>query len=397
MKLMRLYAADGLLEEAHQLFDQMPDRNASAFPWNSLIGGYAELGFHEDALALYLQMVEEGVEPDQHTFPRVLKACGGMGMIHVGEEVHRHVIRYGFMDDMFVLNALLDMFAKCGDIVKARKVFNRIKQKDLVTWNSMLMGYIRHELQADALFMFRQMVYEGPEPDSVSLSALLSSLSSLEVGTQIHGWILRHGIEWNVSVANALILFYSNCGKLKQGQWIFEDMPERDVISWNSIISAHSKDAKALVYFQQMMSANVLPDAITFVSLLSSCAHLGMVENGETLFAMMKDKFEIRPIMEHYACMVNLYARAGSINKAYDLIVKDIGIDAGPTLWGALLNGCYLHGDADIGEIAAKTLFELEPDNELNFELLMKIYCSLNRMDDAQRVKAMMVERGLDV
>lgn len=395
-KLIRLYASDGHLDIAHQLFDQMPERNASPFPWNSLIRGYVENGFYEDALALYFQMVEEGVEPDQHTFPRVLKACGCTGLFRVGEEVHLHVVRYGYGDDVFVLNALVDMYSKCGNIVKARKVFDRIMDKDLVSWNSMLVGCIRHELIVEALSIFHRMVHDGHVPDSVTLSSVLTRLPSVRLGTQIHGWIIRHGVEWHTSVANSLIYFYSNCGKLDLVQYLFKNMPEKDTISWNSIISAHSKDKKALEYFQQMVNANVFPDGITFVSLLSACAHLGMVEEGERLFRTMRGKYKIHPLMEHYACMVNLYGRAGLTDQAYDLITKKMEFVAGPTIWGALLYGCYLHGNADIGEIAAKTLFELEPENEHNFELLMKIYQKAERLADAHRIKEMMLERGLD-
>lgn len=395
-KLIRLYATDGHLEKAHQLFDQMPKRNASPFPWNSLIGGYTEKGFYEDALALYFQMVEEGVEPDQHTFPRVLKACGSIGLLGVGEEVHRHAIRYGYGGDAFVLNALVDMYSKCGDIVKARKVFDRIIDKDLVSWNSMVVGCLRHELIVEAFCIFHRMVQEGHVPDSVTLSSILTSLPSVSLGTQIHGWIIRHGVEWHPSVANSLIYFYSNCGKLPLVQYLFKNMPEKDTISWNSIISSHSKDKKALDYFQEMVNANVIPDRITFVSLLSACAHLGMVEEGERLFRRMIDEYKIHPLMEHYACMVNLYGRTGLIDQAYDLITKKMDFIAGPTVWGALLYGCYLHGNVDIGEICAKTLFELEPENEHNFELLMKIYQKAGRLADADQIKEMMVERGLD-
>ncbi|KAI5670252.1 hypothetical protein M9H77_10616 [Catharanthus roseus] len=397
-KLIRLYASDGHLELAHQLFDEMPQRNASAFPWNSLIAGYTEKGLYEDALALYFQMVEEDVEPDQHTFPRVLKACGGIGFIGVGKEIHRHVIRCGLGDDGFVLNALVDMYAKCGDIVKARKVFDRIMNKDLVSWNSMLIGCIRHELLGEAFIIFQRMVHEGFLPDSITLSAVLTCMSSVRLGTQIHGWILRHGLDSNLSIANSLICFYSSCNRLEQVDYLFEHMPEKDVISWNSVIASHSKDRKALEYFQQLVNANVLPDAITFVSLLSACAHLGEVEYGERFFRMMRDKYKIKVQMEHYACMVNVYGREGRIDEAYELIKTKMGdFEAGPSVWGALLYSCYLHSNANIGEIAAKALFGLEPDNEHNFELLMNIYYNVGRLADVQKIKEMMAIRGLDV
>ncbi|KAL0304146.1 UNVERIFIED_CONTAM: Pentatricopeptide repeat-containing protein, chloroplastic [Sesamum radiatum] len=311
-KLLRLYACNGQVEKAHEMFDVMPDRNSSAFPWNSLISGYAEEGMYEDALAFYFQMVEEGVEPDQYTFPRVLKACGGVGMIQVGEEVHRHVIRFGFGNNTFVLNALGSICMLSVEI---------------------LLELGRHGLIVEAMSILRWMIEEGCEPDSVTLSAVLTSMSPYKIGTQIHGWVFRRGTEWNLSVANSLIVFYSNQEKLEKVKWLFECMPQRDVVSWNSIISAHSKDSAAVEYFNHMMDSDASPDGITFVPLLSACAHLGMVKNGERMFSMMVERYQISPSMEHYACMVNLYARAGLLSEAYDFVVNRMEIEAGPTVW----------------------------------------------------------------
>ncbi|KAK7258240.1 hypothetical protein RIF29_32804 [Crotalaria pallida] len=396
-KLVRLYASYGYMDEAHQLFDKMSKKDDSAFPWNSLISGYAQTGLYHDAVALYFQMVEEGVEPDLFTFPRVLKACGGIGSLQVGEEVHRHVVRYGFSNDVFVLNALLDMYSKCGDIVKAHKLFGSMRRRDSVSWNSMLGGFIHHGLEVEAINIFRQMILEGYEPDSVSISKLLTGVSSLQLAVHIHGWVMRQGVEWNLSIANSLIIMYSNHGNLNKARWIFNQMPERDIVSWNSIISVHFKHRNALGYLEQMEEAGVKPDKITFVSLLSACANLGMVKDGERLFALMCEKYKIKPIMEHYGCMVNLYGRAGRIKKAYSIIVDTMDPEAaGPTVWGALLYACFLHGNVSIGEIAANKLFELEPDGEHNFELLMKIYENAGRSEDMEKVRMMLVQRGLD-
>lgn len=395
-KLVRLYSSCGDVEVAHQVFDEMFKRGESAFPWNSLIAGYTESGLYEDAMALYFQMEEEGVEPDQFTFPRVLKACGGIGLIRIGEAVHRDLVRLGFANDGFVLNALVDMYAKCGDIVKARRIFDKIDCKDSISWNSMLTGYIRHGLIAEAVHTFHSMVHDGMELDSVAVSTILANVSSFEVAVQIHGWIVRRGMEWDLSIANSLIaVYYSKGRKLDRARWLFDHMPEKDIVSWNSIISAHCKDLKALTYFELMERDGALPDKITFVSLLSACAHLGLVKDGERLFSLMKAKYQINPIMEHYACMVNLYGRAGLINEAYAIIRDQMEFEAGPTVWGALLYSCYLHRNVDTGEIAAQYLFDLEPDNEHNFELLMKIYGNAGRLEDAERVRKMMVDRGL--
>ncbi|KAI3872234.1 hypothetical protein MKW98_011726 [Papaver atlanticum] len=395
-KLLRLYASCGLVDSAHQLFDEMPKTNTSAFPWNSLISGYAELGRYEDAMALYFQMEEEDVDPDQFTFPRVLKACAGIGSIRIGEEIHRDVVRFGFGYDGFVLNALVDMYAKCGDIVKARKIFGKIKQRDSVSWNSILTGYVRHGLLDDAVGILREILLSGFEPDSVTISSILAGFPLSKLGGEIHAWVLRRGFENNFSIANSLIGVYSNQGKLDRARWLFKMMPEKDVVSWNSIITGHHKCQEALTYFHEMENTGVVPDNITFVSLLSACAHLGLVEDGRDLFAKMKDKYHIKAQMEHYACMVNLLGRAGLIIEAYDVIVKEMEFEAGSTVWGALLFACSVHGNTEVGEIAANKLFDLEPDNAHNFELLMKIYGGAGRWEEMEKVMRLMVDRGLD-
>ncbi|GER35047.1 pentatricopeptide repeat-containing protein [Striga asiatica] len=400
-KLLRLYASTGELENAHEMFDQMPHR--STFIWNSLISGYKDTGSYEDALALYFQMAEEGVGPDQHTFPRALKSCGGLGSVRVGEEIHRHVIKSGFSKNAFVANALVDMYAKCGNISRARKVFDAIEGKELVSWNSMINGYLKHGLISKALSAFRKMVEEGFEPDQVTLSAVLAGGPHYRIGTQIHGWAARRGLDWDLSVANSLIVFYSCRRRISlRARWLFERMPKKDVVSWNSVISAHANDdpSLAIEYFDRMTEyySNVSPDEITFVSLLSACARLGKVREGERIFSEMEGKYGVAPCAEHYACMVNLYARAGLIGEAYEFIVEKMGDEeAGPTAWGALLYGCYLYGDADVGGIAGARLFEMEPDVERNFELLIEIYSEAGRDGDAERVRSMMMERGLGV
>ncbi|KAK9069000.1 hypothetical protein SSX86_013116 [Deinandra increscens subsp. villosa] len=396
-KLLRLYAANGYMEEAHRVFDYMSERNSSTFVWNSLISGYSKMGLYEDALALYFQMVEEGVEPDRFTFPRVLKACGGMGLIHVGQEVHREIVRRGYANDGFVLNGLVGMYAKCGDIVKARKMFDKIALKDLVSWNSMLTGFVKHDLLFDASVTFRRMMSDGFEPDAVSISTILTPGLPLKLVAQVHAWVIRKGTKWNLPITNSLIYAYANNGRLDVARWVFDGMPERDLVSWNSIISVHSKHPNALMYFQLMLNAETSPDAITFVSVLSTCAHLRLIKEGETLFSTMIEEYGIVPSMEHYACLVNLYGRAGLIVDAYKVITDKMQLTAGPTVWGALLHACCVHGHVEIGEISAENLFELEPDNSHNFKLLLQIYEEAGRVQDVKRVRMMMLSRGFDL
>lgn len=375
----------------------------NAFAWNSLISGYVELGCYEDAMALYYQMDEEGVEPDCYTFPRVLKACAGIGILQHGEAVHGDVVRLGFWNDLFILNALVDMYAKCGDILKARRIFDSIVDRDCVSWNSMIVGYVRHGLIHEALDIFREMVSSGnevTEPDSVTLSTLISNIFSVNcnLGLQIHCWVLRRALEKNASLANSLIGLYSDQKQLNKSMVIFESIEKKNLVSWNAIMSAHRRDPQVLVLFRQMEECGQEPDNVTFVCLLSACAKLRLVERGKMLFNAMVEKYKIVPEMVHYGCMVDMLGRAGLIEEAYELIINNNTVlDEGSTMWGALLHACLVHGNVEIGQVAADMLLELEPDNEHNVILLLKIYENAGRLDELERVKKLMKERGFDM
>ncbi|XP_049936858.1 pentatricopeptide repeat-containing protein At4g25270, chloroplastic-like [Nymphaea colorata] len=408
-KLLRFYAVCGRLEDAHKLFDEMA-QPPSVFAWNSLISGYVEQGHHEDAMALYYQMDEMGVEPDNFTFPRVLKACAGIGSLQRGEDVHRHIIRCGYGGDQFIMNALIDMYAKCGEIVKARRLFERMPERDIVSWNTMLVGYIRHGCLDFAASVIRLMVSKGFEPDSVGISAMLSGCASasrsygLWMGTQIHGRVIRQGNDLELSVSNSLIDMYAKLGCTSSARAVFDQLREKDIVSWNSIIYAYGKKdvEQAFAMFKRMIEYGIAPDSITFVALLSACvgdsaSSRCLVDEGRYFFNLMLKRYGIQPRIEHYACMVNVLGRAGLIDEAYKMITKQMrpSLEPGPSIWGALLFACSIHGNVDVGEIAADMLFELEPDNLENFNLLLQIYCGAERWDDAERVREMIRERGL--
>ncbi|KAJ4807697.1 Pentatricopeptide repeat-containing protein [Rhynchospora pubera] len=401
-QLVHLYCRHGLVRDAHHLFDQMPHRHkSSVFIWNCLISGYAEFGFYHDALALYHQMEEDGIPPDRFTFPRVLKACAGLRLLPLGQNIHRHVVRSGFGNDLYSLNALVDMYAKCGHIQAARKVFDVISERDLISWNSMLVAYSRHGLWREVAWVLRCMLDAGFKPDSISISNLISGFSqssSTKLGLAMHAWAIRHALIGNLSVGNSLIGFYSKINKLALARKVFESMAKKDVYTWNAIISAHRLDRQIFDLFERMIQSGIKPDKVTFISLLSSCADLGLVVDGKRLFDEMQGKYNVRPDKEHYGCMVNMLGKAGRIKEAYDIIRSMHSISAaGPAAWGSLLYACSVHVDVEVGEVAAEKLFSLEPDNKHNFELMKRVYRKAGRVDGVERIERMMLDRGFEL
>uniref|UniRef100_A0A0E0KLN4 Pentacotripeptide-repeat region of PRORP domain-containing protein n=1 Tax=Oryza punctata TaxID=4537 RepID=A0A0E0KLN4_ORYPU len=400
-RILHLHASLGLVSYAHHLFDHLLPARAreDAFPWNCLIAGYAHLGRHEDALALYLQMEEEAVPRDRFTFTSALQACAGVGSVALGHAIHRDVVRAGLASDVPVCDALVDLYARFGDVRKALQVFDAMLDRDGVSWNIMLAGCLRHGFSQQAMELWRRMLGEGHKPDSITLSTMLSILPSTcdngKWGLEIHAWAIRHGLEPELSVANALITMYSDKNEQRHALSVFESMTMRDLQSWNAIISAHLQDYRILMIYRRMVDSGMRPDETTFALVLSACDNLGLVEGGMRLFSEMENEYRIPPTMEQYTCMMNMLGKAGMINEAYEFMSKRKPLDNEPSVLRVLMRACLMYRNARIGEIIGKRLIDLEPDDEHNFVMLMEIYRNSGRLVEVEKVKTTMRDREL--
>uniref|UniRef100_A0A0A9H0R2 Pentatricopeptide repeat-containing protein n=1 Tax=Arundo donax TaxID=35708 RepID=A0A0A9H0R2_ARUDO len=284
------------------------------------------------------------------------------------------------------------MYVQCGDIRKARQVFDAMPVRDSVSWNIMLAGCLRHGLWLHSMGIWRRMLREGHKPDSAVLSIMLSLLSlpsenDSKWGLEIHAWVIRHRLESELSIATALIRMYSKKNELGCALSVFESMPVKDRSSWNAIISAHRKDYGVLMMFRRMVDSGVQPDESTFATMVSACNDLGLVEGGMRLFSEMDKVYRVQPTMEHCTCMVTMLSKAGMVNEAYEFVSKRMSLNSEPKILRALLCACSVHGNTRIGEIVANRLFDLEPENEHNFVLLMQIYQNAGRLEDVENVK----------
>ncbi|XP_006650914.1 pentatricopeptide repeat-containing protein At4g25270, chloroplastic-like [Oryza brachyantha] len=400
-RLLHLHASLGLVSYAHHLFDHLLPARAreDAFPWNCLIAGYSHLGRHDDAIALYLQMEEEAVPRDGFSFTSALQACAGVASLALGQAIHRDVVRAGLASDVSVCDALVDMYAVCGDTRRALQVFDAMPDRDEVSWNIMLVGCLRHGLSHQSMELWRRMLGEGHKPDSMTLSTMLSIPPSAcdngKMGLEIHAWAIRHGIETELSVANALIRMYSDKDKQIHALSVFESMTVRDLLSWNAIIAAHLQDYRILMIFRRMVDSGMRPDETTFALVLSACDKLGLVEGGIRLFSEMENEYRLLPTMEHHTSMVNMLGRVGMINEAYEFVAKRNLLNSEPSILRALLQACLMHRNTRVGEIVAKKLIDLEPDNTHNFIMLMEIYQNTGRLIELETVNKTMRDRGL--
>eukprot|EP01018_Ginkgo_biloba_P030284 Gb_21439 [translate_table: standard] len=347
-KLVNMYAMCGNRENARLVFNKIRTRNV--FLWNAMIRAYATSGPCEEALALYYQMRRSGMYPDNFTFPFVLKACASLSALQEGKEIHYHVVRSGFESDVFIGTALIDMYAKCLSIEKARHVFDKTSQRNLVSWNAMIAGYAQNGYADETLKLFRQMQAEGIKPDSVTIVSVLpvcAHLQILQEGKEIHNYIIRGGFDSRVSVGTSLIDMYAKCGYVEDARHVFDKMFRRDVVSWNAMIAGYAQNGhanKALALFHQMQHDEVTPNSVTLLSVLPACAHLAALQQGKWIH-----DYTIRSGIESDVsvgtALIDMYAKCGSIEIARQLFEKMSKRDL--VSWNAMIAGYAMHGHGE--------------------------------------------------
>eukprot|EP01018_Ginkgo_biloba_P009794 Gb_07756 [translate_table: standard] len=427
--LVDMYAKCGSIKYACKVFDKMPERNVVS--WNAMITGFAQNGHFDEALKVFYQMQLTGVKPNCSTFASVLPACANGAAIQQGKELHEDIIRSGYLSNVFVSSALVDMYAKCGSIGNARQVFDNMHERTVVSWtgmiagyaqngyvdealnlfrempernvaawNAMVAGYVQNGQYDEALKLFGQMQLTGFKPNQVTFASVLpacANLALLQQGRFVHEDIIRSGFQSNIFVENALVDMYAKCGSIKDGRKVFDEMPEQNVVSWNAMIGGyamHGYGKEALQLFEQMQHCNLRPDHVTFLGVLSACCHAGLVADGWKYYECMSRDYHITPEVEHYCCMVDLLGRAGHVDEAHDFINKMPG-KPHAKVWGSLLGACRIHANIEIGERVAECLFETDPENSSHYVLLSNIYASAGRWDDKEKVRTMMKEKGL--
>eukprot|EP01018_Ginkgo_biloba_P034366 Gb_06115 [translate_table: standard] len=344
-RLVNMYVKCGSLDDAHQIFAEMPDRNVVS--WAVIIAGYARNGYGEESLKLFYQMVNAGLKPDQFIFSSVLSACVSSAGLEQGRQLHAHIIRTGFELNVSVGNALVTFYSKSGAIDYARQMFDKMPVRDVITWSAMISGYSQ-DGQGEALQIFRKMPQAGIKPNELTLSSVLSacaSLDALDQGKQLHAYITVTGFDLNISVGNALLTMYAKCAKMEDGCRVFHKMPKRDQVSWTAMITVHAQQGhseEALKFFTQMQWAGIKPNDFTFATVLSACSNLGVPEQGKQLHVhIIKTGFEANVSAGN--ALVTMYAKGGIIEEAYNVFDKMPKRDI--ISWNGMIAGYAQHGE----------------------------------------------------
>ena len=310
-------------------------------------------------------------------------------------------MKLGQLDDIYVQNALLNLYASCGDMGLCMQVFDEMPQRDVVSWTVLITGFRSAERFDDALIAFERMQYAGVVPNHVTMVNALSACANfgaLEMGVWIHDFIRMRGWELDVILGTSLIDMYGKCGRIEEGMAVFRDMKEKSVYTWNSVIKglALAKSGEEAVrWFIQMEQEGIKADEVTLIAVLCACSHSGMVEMGRKIFdSMMNRENGFSPGVKHYACMIDLLARAGILEEAMEMMTQ-MPFEPTKAMWGSFLAGCRTHGDLELSEFAAKKLVELEPGNGSYYVLLSNIYAEMGRWSDVVKLRRLMKEGEL--
>ena len=419
--LVDMYASHERVDAARRVFDMVPSGDRQLGLWNAMICGYAQAGKDEDALELFARMeAEAGVVPSETTMAGVLPACARSEAFAGKEAVHGYVVKRDMAENRFVQNALMDMYARLGDMDAARQIFAAIEPRDVVSWNTLITGCVVQGHISDAFQLVREMQQQGRYtdaatedgiaradeepvmPNNITLMTLLPACAMLAAparGKEIHGYAVRHAWDSDVAVGSALVDMYAKGGCLALSRAVFDRLPRRNVITWNVLIMAygmHGLGDEAIALFDRMVASDeAKPNEVTFITALAACSHSGMVDRGLELFHSMKRDHGVGPTPDLHACAVDILGRAGRLDEAYSIISSMEPGEQQVSAWSSFLGACRVHRNVQLGEIAAERLFELEPDEASHYVLLCNIYSAAGLWEKSSEVRGRMRQRGV--
>ncbi|CAM9001185.1 unnamed protein product [Rhodiola kirilowii] len=394
--LVDFYANHGEIRDSVEVFSTVPEK--TLILWNMLISAHVKKGLLSEASGFLEKMRNQGLFPDAYTVSSVLSACADMGCSELGCQIHSLSIKTGSRDE-FVVNSLIDMYSKCGFIDSAYQIFDRFEHRSVVTWNSMISGFSQVGNSVGAINLFDQMYENSLEMNSVTFLVVIQACANMgyiKKGKWVHHKLITYGISGDTFIDTALTDMYGKCGDLRMSRRVFDSIVDKSVVTWSTMISSygmHGQISDAISIFDEMIQSGVKPNQVTFMNILSACSHAGHVEQGNRYFHMIQ-RFGVEPISEHLACMVDLLSRAGDIKGAYE-IIKSAAFPVDASTWGALLNGCRIHGRMDLITSIKENFLDIETDDTGYYTLLSNVYAEGGNWVDFGKVRSRMDNTGL--
>ncbi|KAL6493506.1 hypothetical protein OROGR_032285 [Orobanche gracilis] len=388
--LVSCYSKLSLTDEASYVFHGIDEPDLVL--WNTMISGYGSCGDWVKGMRLFKAMQKRGVRPDGYTLVGLINGLIDHGSINVGEAIHGFSVKCGLSLNDHVGSVLVILYSRSKNMEFACKVFETLVEPDLVSWSSLIAGFSQAGDHLKALEFFRQFLMSGRRADHVLLASMLSACGQLAIlgpGLEIHGYAVRHRFNTEVTVSSALIDMYAKCGFLNMGVKVFDKMPERNVVSYNTVISSlglYGRASDAFHVFDKVLGEGLKPDEATFAGLLCACRHSGLVSEGREYFGMMRREFGIEAKTEHCVHMVKILGMDGKLDEAYD-IIKSLPEPVNPSIWGALLSCCDFRKDYELLEVITNHLMANEKKNRSYSVMISNLFAGCGRWDDVKQLR----------
>ncbi|XP_071691626.1 pentatricopeptide repeat-containing protein At1g71490-like [Rutidosis leptorrhynchoides] len=398
------YASKGMWREAFELFDRILDENVDGnmIIWNTVVGGYLKTGDHMRVIKMISQMRTYGDEWDHVAVINGLNACSHIGALKFGREIHGLAIRTCCYAYDNVKNALITMYSRCMDVKHAYIVFNLVGDKSVITWNSIISGFAHLDNAEEATYLFREMLLSKVEPSYVTIASILplcARVANLQHGKEFHCYVIKHEEFQNyLLLFNSLIDMYARSGKILLARRLFNSLTKKDEVTYTAMIAGYGIQGDgrmAVDLFDEMIRSNIMPDHVTMVAVLSACSHSALVDQGQTLFNKMRDEYGIVARLEHHACMVDLYGRAGLLDKAEETI-RTMPYKPTPAMWATVIGGCRIHGHEELGKFAGEKLLEMRPRSSGYYVLVANMYAEFGWWEKLAEVRVLMRELGVN-
>nr|AFN53666.1 hypothetical protein [Linum usitatissimum] len=418
------FSSFSALDYARKVFDQIPQPNL--YSWNILIRALATSSDPIQSVLVFIRMLHDSpFGPNKFTFPVLIKAVAERRCFLVGKAVHGMAIKTSFGDDVFVLNSLIHFYASCGHLDLAYLVFEMIEgnNKDIVSWNSMVTGFVQGGYPDKALDLFERMRNEGVHPNAVTMVSVMSACAktmNLTLGRKVCDYIDRNEMMMNLNVCNATIDMFVKCGEVEIARGLFDNMEKRDVVSWTTIIDGYAKMSEhgiardifdsmprkdipawnvlisgyeqsgrpkeALAIFRelQLTKSGARPDQVTLLSTLSACAQLGAMDIGEWIHGYIK-KERIQLNRNLATSLIDMYSKSGDVEKAIE-VFHSIG-NKDVFVWSAMIAGLAMHGR---GEAAIELFLDMQETqvkpNSVTFTNLLCACSHSGLVDEGKRL-----------
>ncbi|XP_059662283.1 putative pentatricopeptide repeat-containing protein At3g25970 [Cornus florida] len=394
--LISMYGKSGQMGDAKRVFDELicPD----SVSWNSLITGYSENGFVSEAMLMFSQMRDFLQQPNKYTLASILDGVSNSNSSTQAMLIHSLIIKLGFALNNSMLCCLITAYGKCNRIDKSKKVFSEIDEVNMVHLNAMAGTFVRAGYHVDALKLFQTMWSLSHEVDSVSFSMILKAcgaLTDLDQGRIIHSLAIKTGIIEDNFVESAIVDAYCKCGSIDDAEKAFRNISKDNLAAWNAMMMGYAQRGcyyDVLNLFEKMSELGMKHDEITYLGVLSSCCHAGLVNEAQFYLRSMFERHGVIPCLEHYACIVDMLGRVGFLEDAKKTI-DHMPICPDAQIWQILLSACNIHGNVDLGKIAARKLLELQPENDSAYILLSNLYASAGMWNAVGKLRREMKEK----